>query len=81
MKDYKLETILLMLDEDKKKLKLRSTQDMTVRLPKEWLAVLNWALDSDIIVSSAFWDKHKKCHKITLEKLTKDNKKKKGKWY
>lgn len=67
--------------EQKQKLTLRSTNDGTIRLPIEWLEVLNWSLNSDIIVSNAFWDKNKRCHKITLEKITKDGKKKKGRWY
>ena len=86
MKNYKLETILLMTNsnskmETKQKLILRSTNDGTVRLPVEWLEVLNWDLNSEVIVSNAFWDQEKKCHKITLEKLNKDGKRKKGRWY
>ena len=86
MIDYKLETILLMSDSNsnistKQKLILRSTNDGTVRLPVEWMEVLKWSQNSEIIVSNAFWDRNKKCHKITLEKLSKDGKKKKGKWY
>lgn len=86
MKNYKLETILLMTNsnskmETKQKLILRSTNDGTVRLPVEWLEVLNWDLNSEVIVSNAFWDQEKKCHKITLEKLNKNGKRKKGRWY
>ena len=86
MIDYKLETILLMANSNskanqKQKLILRSTGDGTVRLPKEWLEVLNWDLNSEIIVSNAFWDRNKKCHKITLEKLSKDGKRERGKWF
>ena len=67
--------------ETKQKLILRSTNDGTVRLPVEWMESLNWDLNSEIIVSNAFWDNHKRCHKITLEKTSKDGKKKRGKWY
>ena len=86
MINYKLETILLMSDSNsnintKQKLILRSTNDGTVRLPGEWMEVLKWSQNSEIIVSNAFWDRNKRCHKITLEKITKDGKKKKGKWY
>ena len=66
--------------ETKQKLVLRSTNDGTVRLPIEWLEVLKWSLNSEIIVSNAFWDRNKKCHKITLEKLDSEGKKAKGKW-
>ena len=86
MINYKLETILLMTNSNskrdtKQKLILRSTNDGTVRLPVEWLEVLNWDLNSEVIVSNAFWDQEKKCHKITLEKLNKNGKRKKGRWY
>ena len=86
MIDYKLETILLMSNSNsnastKQKLILRSTNDGTIRLPVEWMEVLKWSQNSEIIVSNAFWDRNKRCHKITLEKITKDGKKKKGKWY
>ena len=86
MINYKLETILLMTNSNskrdtKQKLILRSTNDGTVRLPIEWLEVLNWDLNSEVIVSNAFWDREKKCHKITLEKINKDGKRKKGRWY
>ena len=64
----------------KQKLILRSTGDGTVRLPKEWLEVLNWDLNSEIIVSYAFWDIRNMCHKITLERLDPEGKKAKGKW-
>ena len=67
--------------ETKQKLILRSTNDGTVRLPIEWMESLNWSLNSEIIVSDAYWDRNKKCHKITLEKIRKDGKKTKGKWY
>ena len=85
MINYKLETILLMSNsnsrtETKQKLILRSTNDGTIRLPVEWLDVLNWSLNSEIIVANAFWDQDKKCHKITLEKLTPEGKKRRGKW-
>ena len=80
MVNHKLEVILLMTQE-KQKLILRSTNDGTVRLPVEWLESLNWSLNSELIVSNAFWDKNKKCHKITLEKVAKDGKRKRGKWY
>ena len=80
MVNHKLEVILLMTQE-KQKLILRSTNDGTVRLPVEWLESLNWSLNSELIVSNAFWDKNKKCHKITLEKVGKDGKRKRGKWY
>ena len=66
--------------ETKQKLILRSTNDGTVRLPIEWMESLNWSLNSEIIVSNAFWDQDKKCHKITLEKLTPEGKKRRGKW-
>ena len=86
MINYKLETILLMTNSNskadtKQKLILRSTNDGTLRLPIEWLEVLNWDLNSEVIVSNAFWDREKKCHKITLEKINKDGKRKKGRWY
>lgn len=86
MIDYKLETILLMTNSNskadtKQKLVLRPTKDGTVRLPVEWMEVLNWDLNAEIIVSNAFWDANKKCHKITLERLEKDGRKKKGRWY
>ena len=64
----------------KQKLILRSTNDGTVRLPVEWMESLNWSLNSEIIVANAFWDQDKKCHKITLEKLTPEGKKRRGKW-
>jgi len=85
MINYKLETILLMTNSNskadtKQKLILRSTNDGTVRLPVEWLEVLNWSLNSEIIVANAFWDQEKKCHKITLEKLDPKGKKKRGRW-
>ena len=86
MINYKLETILLMTNSNskadtKQKQILRSTNDGTLRLPVEWLEVLNWDLNSEVIVSNAFWDREKKCHKITLEKINKDGKRKKGRWY
>ena len=85
MINYKLETILLMTNSNskrdtKQKLILRSTNDGTVRLPVEWMESLNWSLNSEIIVANAFWDQEKKCHKITLEKLDPEGKKKRGKW-
>ena len=64
----------------KQKLILRSSDDGTVSLPNEWLHVLNWSLNSEIIVSNAFWDANKKCHKITLERIDLEGKKAKGKW-
>ncbi len=66
--------------ETKQKLILRSTNDGTVRLPIEWLEVLKWSQNSEIIVSNAFWDNQKRCHKITLEKLDPKGKKTKGRW-
>ena len=85
MINYKLETILLMTNSNskrdtKQKLILRSTNDGTVRLPVEWMESLNWSLNSEIIVANAFWDRENKCHKITLEKLNPEGKKKRGKW-
>jgi predicted phosphatase len=64
----------------KQKLILRSTNDGTVRLPIEWLEVLKWSQNSEIIVSNAFWDRNQRCHKITLEKLDPKGKKTKGRW-
>ena len=66
--------------ETKQKLILRSTNDGTVRLPIEWMESLNWSLNSEIIVSNAFWDAKNECHKITLEKLDPKGKKTRGKW-
>ena len=64
----------------KQKLILRSSDDGTVSWPNEWLHVLKWSLNSEIIVSNAFWDANKKCHKITLERIDLEGKKAKGKW-
>ena len=65
---------------EKQKLILRSTKDGTVRLPVEWMESLNWELNSEIIVANAFWDEKDKCSKITLEKLSPEGKKTKGRW-
>ena len=66
--------------QEKQKLILRSTSDGTVRLPQEWMESLKWSLNSEIIVSNAFWDNKDRCHKITLEKSNPEEKTAKGKW-
>ena len=73
--DHKLEWILKIAE--KSKFLLRSTDDMTIRLPVDYLHAMGWEINTEVEISSAFWDKEM-CHKIQIELVKKPNRK--GKW-
>ena len=76
MINYRLETILQMAE--KSKFVLKGTNDMTIRIPIEYLHAMGWEVGQECQISSAFWDSKDLCHKIQLELVNKP--KRRGKW-
>ena len=76
MINYKLEWILKV--GEKSKFVLRGTDDMTIRLPVEYIHSMGGELNEEIIISNAWWDKSNQCHRIQLERAKPPEKK--GRW-
>ena len=60
---------------EKSKFVLRGTDDMTIRLPVEYIHSMGWELNEEIIISNAWWDKSNQCHRIQLERAKPPEKK------
>ena len=74
--DHRLEWILLIAE--KSKFILRGTDDMTIRLPVEYIHSMGWELNEEVIISNAWWDSQDQCHRIQLERANPPEKK--GRW-
>ena len=71
MVDYRLEWILLV--GEKSKFMLKGTNDMTVRLPIDYLHAMgkDWVVGEDVEISNAWWDKNGQCYKIQIQLIKK----------
>ena len=75
--NHRLEWILKIAE--KSKFVLKGTNDMTIRIPIEYLHSMGWEVGQEVQISNAWWDREDKCHKIQIQ-LTDLNPKGRGKW-
>ena len=68
---------------EKSKFMLKGTNDMTIRLPIDYLHAMgkNWVVGADVEISNAWWSKDGQCYKIQIQLVEEKGKKNQnGKW-